>query len=317
MQKRLLLTIGLLFSLCLLQAQEVILKAEISRDSILIGEQLEWKLKVTLDKSLASAFPHIDSLGDNKIEILDMRADTLQQSAANITMQATWLITSFDEGLYTLPKIPFLVRHPNGQVDTLYSESLQLKVNTVAVDTTDFQPFDIKPPIQYPITFREILPYVLNGLLILVIIALLIYMYIRWKQNKPLFFASRPKIPPYAVALRELDKIKAEKLWQNNKVKLYYTKVTDVLRKYLEGQFQVQAMEQTSEEILQSLRELPAVSDELYHKVREMLSLSDLVKFAKYQPDPHENETALIVVSDFVQQTKPMEEESAESAVKN
>jgi len=307
MQKYFILTVALLFTLCPMQAQDVVLKAEISRDSMMIGEQALWSLKATLDKSLASAFPRIDSLGDNRIEILEMSADTLQQSASNITLQASWLITSFDAGIYHLPPIPFLVRRANGQIDTLYSESLTLKVKTVAIDTTDFQPFDIKLPIEYPVTLGEILPYIGFGLLIAAILALAIYMFIRWKQNKPLFFASRPKDPPYIIALRDLDKIKAEKLWQNNKVKLYYTKVTDVLRIYLNAQFQIQAMEQTSEEILQSLQsiELP---DELRNRLREMLSVSDLVKFAKYQPEMHENESALTVVSDFVYHTRPKEE---------
>jgi 3-dehydroquinate dehydratase len=290
-----------------MRAQDVVLKAELSRDSIMIGEQAQWSLKATLDKSLASAFPLIDSLADKRVEILEMRADTLQQSSSNITLQATWFITSFDAGIYHLPQLPFLVRRANGQIDTLYSEALTLKVKTVAIDTTDFQPFDIKLPIEYPITLGEILPYIGFGLLILAILALAIYMFIRWKQNKPLFFAPRPKDPPYVTALRELEKIKAEKLWQNNKVKLYYTKVTDVLRIYLNAQFQIQAMEQTSEEILQSLQsmELP---DELRNRLREMLGVSNLVKFAKYQPEQHENEGALTVVSDFVYHTKPTEE---------
>lgn len=296
-----------MLSLCSLRAQDVVLKAEISRDSIMIGEQALWSLKASLDKSYAMAFPQIDSLGNNMIEILDVRLDTLQQNASNITVQATWLITSFDAGLYTLPQIPFLIRRPNGRIDTLYSESLSLKVNTVAIDTTDFQPFDIKTPIEYPVTLGEILPYVGFGLLIAAIIALGIYMFIRWKQNKPLFFVPKPKDPPYVIALRELGKIKSEKLWQNNKVKLYYTKVTDVLRMYLSGQFQIQAMEQTSEEILQSLQGIE-IPDELRSRLREMFTVSDLVKFAKYLPEMNENEGALTVVNDFVCHTKPPEE---------
>jgi len=311
MQKRLLLTIGLLLSLCPLPAQEVVLKAALSRDSIMIGEQVQWSLKATLDKSLASAFPNIDSLGDKRIEILGAKADTLQQSASNITLQATWLITSFDAGIYTLPQLPFLVRRANGAIDTLYSEPLQLKVKTVPVDTTTFQAFDIKTPMEYPVTLGEILPYIGYGLLIAAIIALAIYMFVRWKQHKPLFFAPKPKDPPYVVALRELEKIKTEKLWQNNKVKLYYTKVTDVLRMYLAEQFQIQAMEQTSEEILQSVQGL-TLPEELRTRLQEMLGVSDLVKFAKYLPEQQENENTLLVVSDFVYHTRPKEENENE-----
>jgi hypothetical protein len=307
MQKRLLLTTGLLLSLCQLLAQDVVLKADISRDSIMIGEQVHWSLKATVDKSLKMAFPRIDSLDDKRIEVLGMRTDTLKQSASNLTVQASWLITSFDAGQYYLPRIPFLILRPNGQMDTLYSEPLQLKVHTVAIDTTNFQPYDIKTPIEYPLTLGEILPYIGLGLLIIAIIALAVYMLMRWKQNKPLFFAPKPKDPPYVVALRDLEKIKTEKLWQNNKVKQYYTKVTEVLRIYLEEQFQIQAMEQTSEEILQSLQNLQ-ISDDLRSSMREMLNVSDLVKFAKYLPEQHENENALTIASDFVYHTRPTEE---------
>jgi hypothetical protein len=290
-----------------LWAQDVVLKAELSRDSIMIGEQALWSLKATLDKSYAMAFPKIDSLADNKIEVLAVKLDTLQQSASNITVQASWLITSFDEGLYFLPQIPFLVRRPNGQLDTLYSESLSLKVQTVAIDTTNFQPYDIKTPIEYPVTLGEILPYIGFGLLIAAIIALAIYIFVRWKQHKPLFFAAKPKDPPHIVALRELEKIKTEKLWQNNKIKLYYTRVTDVLRVYLNGQFHIQAMEQTSEEILQSLQSVE-MPEALRSRLHEMLTVSDLVKFAKYLPEQQENESALTIVNDFVSATKPTEE---------
>jgi hypothetical protein len=157
----------------------------------------------------------------------------------------------------------------------------------------------------------EVLPWALSGLAVLALIAFVIYIIIRRKQHKPIFFKPKPKEPPHIIALRELDKIKSDKLWQNNKVKLYYTRITDVLRVYMEGRYKIQAMEQTSEEILTTLTSMP-VPGELMDKLRELLSVSDLVKFAKYQPMTDDNDKALATAQEFVNHTKEeiTEEES-------
>jgi hypothetical protein len=202
-----------------------------------------------------------------------------------------------------------LLRHRDGKLDTAYFERLSLLVKTVPIDTTSFEPYDIKMPITYPITFMEVLPWAASGLAVLVLIAFVIYIIIRRRQHKPIFFKPKPKEPPHVIALRELDKIKAEKLWQSNKVKQYYTRVTDVLRTYMEERYKMQAMEQTSEEILQALKSIQ-LPDELMDKLRELLSVSDLVKFAKYQPMTDDNEKALGTAHEFVDHTK--EETKAE-----
>jgi hypothetical protein len=285
-------------------AQEPLLSTSFDRDSIMIGEQVQWTLKATIDRSIDAFFPVIDSITDGRIELLkNNRLDTLQTSSNNITVQHTYVITSFDEGVYTLPEIPLLLRHRDGKLDTAYFERLSLLVKTVPIDTTSFEPYDIKMPITYPITFMEVLPWAASGLAVLVLIALVIYIIIRRRQHKPIFFKPKPKEPPHVIALRELDKIKAEKLWQSNKVKQYYTRVTDVLRTYMEERYKMQAMEQTSEEILQALKSIQ-LPDELMDKLRELLSVSDLVKFAKYQPMTDDNEKALDTAHEFVDQTK-------------
>ncbi|MDR0692715.1 MAG: hypothetical protein LBF69_06735 [Prevotellaceae bacterium] len=285
-------------------AQEVVLKASFDRDSIMIGEQVQWTLKATIDRSIDAFFPLIDSITDGRIELLKNNGlDTLQASSNNITVQHTYVITSFDEGLYTLPEIPILLRHHDGKLDTAYFERLSLLVKTLPIDTTSFEPYDIKMPITYPITFMEVLPWALSGLAVLALIAFVIYVIIRRRQHKPIFFKPKPKEPPHITALRELNKIKADKLWQNNKVKLYYTRVTDVLRIYMEERYKIQAMEQTSDEILLTFQSMQ-LPGELMDKLRELLSVSDLVKFAKYQPMTDDNEKALVTAQEFVDYTK-------------
>ena len=285
-------------------AQETLLSASFNRDSIMIGEQVQWTLKATIDRSIDAFFPLIDSITDGRIELLKNKGlDTLQTSSNNITVQHIYVITSFDEGIYTLPEIPLLLRHRDGKLDTAYFERLRLLVKAPVIDTTTFEPYDIKIPITYPITFMEVLPWALSGLAVLALIAFVIYVIIRRRQHKPIFFKPKPKEPPHIIALRELDKIKTDKLWQNNKVKLYYTRVTDVLRIYMEERYKIQAMEQTSDEILLTLQSMQ-LPGELMDKLRELLSVSDLVKFAKYQPMTDDNEKALVTAQEFVDQTK-------------
>jgi len=294
-------------SLAFAQKQDATLSAKFSRDSLMIGEQVEWTLKATVGKSTDVFFPQIDTLGDGQLEILQRKLDTLQETSHDITLQQTYLLTSFDAGRYILPQIPVLLRrHSNGRIDTVYFDRSELLVKTVPIDTTIFKPYDVKSPINYPLTFKEMLPWLLLGLAIIALIAVVVYIIIRRRQHKPLFFAPKPKDPPHVIALRELEKIHAEKLWQNNKVKTYYTRVTDVLRVYIEDRYHTRAMEQTSEEILQALAQL-SIPEHCLPKIRDFLSMSDLVKFAKYLPDAVENESAVTLIAQFITETKETE----------
>jgi hypothetical protein len=285
-------------------AQSEPLQTTIGRDSIMIGEQVEWLFKIEVNDKAQVAFAHFEEPKMGAIEILrELPVDTLSHRKGTRTLRTGFVITSFDSGIYELPEIPVQIVR-NGTVDTLYFKSVTLKVNTVAVDTTAFQPFDVKPPVKYPYTFKEIVwPWGVTALAAAMLLALAIYVILRVAKKKPVFAKDKPKEPPHVTALRELEKIKAEKLWQNNKVKQYYTRVTDVLRVYMEERYRVQAMEQTSDEILQALAAM-TMPDELLHRLRDLLSVSDLVKFAKFQPMTDENEKALATVQEFVDRTK-------------
>jgi hypothetical protein len=263
------------------------------------------------------------------VEVLQSTGpDTLQDTKDNLTVESTLLLTSFDAGIYTFPQIPVLVVSGRNKADTLYFDAVTLKVNTLPVDTiaaflqaddsTKINLLkDIKPPVKYPYTFKEILwPWTVDGILALALIAAIIYVIVRIKKQQPVFGKVKSQEPPHIVALRELEKIKAEKLWQNNKIKLYYTRVTDVLRVYLEQRYSIQAPEQTSDEILQALAQLP-LPEYFLPKLRDFLNVSDLVKFAKYLPATEENESAVTLVAQFVAETKEQNNEPEQREERN
>jgi hypothetical protein len=127
------------------------------------------------------------------------------------------------------------------------------------------------------------------------------------KKNKPLLPTRTSIEPAHVIALRNLDLLKEAKLWQQGQVKQYYTNLTDIIRIYIEQRFEVPAMEQTSDEILASLRKIAIEDESCFAALKEILLLADLVKFAKALPLPNENESNILNAYLFVNHTKEID----------
>ena len=144
------------------------------------------------------------------------------------------------------------------------------------------------------------------ALIALIVIAVRLWR--RWREKRALFIKPAEPDSPYIAALKELENIRKERLWQNNQMKLYYTRITDVLREYIEARFALQAMEKTSAEILTEL--IPAGIDKSdYNSLKELLEVADLVKFAKYIATESENENAIPAAIRFISSTAIKKEE--------
>ena len=118
--------------------------------------------------------------------------------------------------------------------------------------------------------------------------------------------------PAEEVALEKLDLIREAKIWQEGKTKQYHTELTDVIREYIGRRYEVSSTEKTSDETLNALKPLMDGQKELFERLRKMLTLADLVKFAKWNTTPDENESALLTAYDFVRETTPTAEEAKE-----
>jgi len=282
-------------------------KALLDTNKILIGDQVAMRIFVTHSKHIKAQFPAYKDSIIPGIEVLaDFPVDTVKKDGDQIALSKAYLLTSFDTGSYTIPESKILLLHAGANSDTVTTESLQLRVNTVAVDTTKSEFKDIKPPIEAPITFGEIAPWLFGGLGFLALLALIAWFIIRRIQNKPLLSISKPEEPADVMALRLLNNLKQEKLWQNNQVKLYHSKLTEILRMYIDRTLQINALEQTSEETLQSLTSQTHISADDQHLVRTIFTIADLTKFAKFTPSPLENEESMKLAELFVMHTKPI-----------
>lgn len=286
--------------------QNLSYKAVLDTNRILIGDQVAMRIYVTHSSKIQVVFPPYKDSIMHGIEVLsDFPVDTIERKGDQITLSKAYLLTSFDTGAYTIPESKILLLHSGANADTLKTEALLLKVSTVAIDTTKADFKDIKPPIEVPITFSEIAPWLFGGFGFLAILALISWFIIRRLQKKPLLSISKPEEPADVIALRQLNKLKEEKLWQNNQLKLYHSRLTEILRVYIDNTFSINALEQTSEETLQCIASQNLTNTENQAILRTIFTIADLTKFAKFTPSAIENEENLKLAEQFVLKTIP------------
>ena len=289
--------------------------SRLDRDSILIGDQVCWRIPVRIAPGEEFYIENPDEPVAEGLETIEgFAVDTVRQHRKYIDVEGHMTLTAFEAGTYFLPPTIAFIRRTDGSVDTLIYGAPALEVATMPIDTATFQPFDIKRQIRYPLTFGEILPWVLGVL----VFAAVVYLLVRWlryrRENRDFFGRSKESDPPHVVALRDLDKIRGKKLWQNNKQKQFYTEVTDTLRQYVASFYEVPALEQTTSEIFEELKD-KEIEPRLFDKVKELFVLADFVKFAKHSASESENEEAVPTAVRFVNTTyqQRLEKEQAEA----
>jgi len=286
-------------------AQQAKVSASLERDSIWLGDQIKMILVAEYPIGTSLSFPELKDTLANGVEVLSRSArDSSKIGDGMLQMRQSFLITAFDSGPH--PIAPFLFAQRTGlSTDSLRTNSLKLFVKVPNVDLQKGFA-DIKKPYEAPITFKEVAPWILGLILLASIIFLALYAINRRRKNIPLFsMPAKPKLPPHVVALSELDKLKEEQLWQHDKVKDYYTRLTDIVRVYLEERYEVPAMEQTTQEILTEFKgEGSEIKGKLYAGLQKTLETADLVKFAKYTPLADENHFVLVNAYTLVEETK-------------
>lgn len=292
----------------------VVVSAQLDSAQLMIGDQCGLHLQAVAENGEQVQFPVYGEQLIGDVEIVDRTPiDTLSLRDGRKQLSQTLTVTSFKDSLFFIPPVVFTVGE-----DTFYSEPLTLNViQPFEVDTTQNAITDIKPVYKAPIWWWGIFRWVLLALG-LAGIAIGIFYLVRYMKKRKASVGeeeSAPELlrPAEEVALEKLDKIKEEKLWQQGRVKDYHTDLTDTIREYIARRFSISSQEQTSSEILSDMQPILKDEKELYASLKRMLSLADLVKFAKWNPLPDENEQALRSAYEFVNATTPQEETNQES----
>jgi hypothetical protein len=282
-----------------LKGQQVVVKAELDTNRALIGDQLKLQLSVDKPENLRVDFPAIKDTLTKSIEILNAgKIDTSQFADGRLKLRQNLLIAAYDTGFLMIPPQGFII-HLNGSTDTLNTLPVYFEIASVPLDSTIR---DIKANYKAPVSFLEIYPYLLAAGVGGLFVWLLVY-YVQKRRRKEQQITDKVTTePPDVIALRELEKLKTEKAWLQRSVKPYYIKLTEILRVYLERRYNIMALEQTTGEILYSLKKKECASADL-NMLAGILNLADLVKFAKVIPDQAENASQVDLAIDFVRNT--------------
>ncbi len=295
------------------------IKASLDSATLEMGRQTRLHLNIVIPadrQGVLTAKP--SSMLTDNVEIVDiLPADTTDLGNQLLEIKQDMIIQSFDSGDYVIPEIVYL-----SGTDTLLSNKLSLRVYPVDVSemTTINPDADVEKGDS---KWWDFLPYIIIdywewilGVLILIIAAITLYIVFRKKTIKLPFKAQAPKLSPYEVAIRELSTLKERNLCATGQEKEYYTRLTDILRIYLQERFGINAMEMTSTQITRALNEneetrLPN------RLMRQILEIADFVKFAKVRPMPEDNVKSFNSAMQFVEDTKPLPPPTAEETDSN
>ena len=308
--KGLIIPIFLLFTIIsATSGQNVNVASSFDSSRIFIGDQIKFIITVDQPSDLRLTLPFFKDTLCKNIEVLSGPVvDTSSNQDGRIKIVEKYLITSFDSGFYQIPPVFAEMKNKDG-LKRFYSDYSQLEVMRIKIAPADTTAkiFDIIKPYRAPVTIGEILPWALLVALLGALVWTAIRFISKLKKSETGAETVIDPDPAHVIAFRELEKLKEEKLWQKGEIKNYYTKLTEILRQYLENRFRVFSLELTTAETLEALVKTGFKKDGSYNQLKTVLTGADLVKFAKYNPEPSENESHFQNSWDFILATKESE----------
>jgi hypothetical protein len=289
---------------------QIAVSASIDSVQMFIGEQAKLTIQALQPQDHILQFPIFsDSITSNLELVSTLKPDTVLLENSMLQVTNTYIVTSFDSAL---------VYHPGFEIkagDNIYlTNPISIKIVDMPIDTTQQAITDIKDIYQPPIDWMFYLTIAGYTILAILIIALIIYLLNKYLKSRNTN-QSEPQPEPidprkaHEIAYGELEALRQKQLWQSQQFKTYYTELTEILRRYISNRYAIDAMEQTSDDILSEFRRNKELKDKKAEikLLNDVLQLADLVKFAKWQPLPDECERSFHQVTQFIDQTKEVE----------
>ena len=287
-----------------LQGQEIQLAADTNQ--ALIGERINVLLLIKADKSTTIDWPQITDNWQGLEVLAQSPKDTLEESGSFVYRQG-FSLTAFDTGVYKIDSVALVFQRGNLS-DSIYAYPMYLAFKTIKIDSTN-RYYDIKKPMDIEYSYwREIL----TALAFIALFLLAVWWW--YKNRKPV--EQKPEnsvlVPAYITALNQLKELQASEAWLHLPLKSFYIELSTIMRRYLQGELAILAVETTTDEIIESLRS-KTIEQALKTELQDLLQTSDLVKFAKVKPLLEEGERYLKIALEFVEKTKPSDTKLADN----
>jgi hypothetical protein len=270
----------------------------------LIGDFIKLQIIADYPKNYILNVPSFkDSL--NKFEIINEEPAKYDTIENKVTFSKNFILAYYDSAEVYIPSFAFILTNINDTTKKYFnSDSLRLIIHSLEVKA-DQDIKDIKEPIKIPLDILEIVLWVLLALLVLTILFFLVKKFL--KKEKQEIVKPQITLPPHVLALTKLDELEREKLWQNGKVKEYHSRITEIVREYFERRFSFPALELTSSEQIQYLKNYDEAKN-IINTTESFFNNADLVKFAKFNPVPNLNEVMMIQAKEIINLTIPKED---------
>lgn len=310
MTKRFLICIIWVLLLPVAALTQATVQAELSNTQIMIGDQVQLQIRVT-QSGKAKVDIDLNPISEVEgLEIVSETAPVMKEDPGMNYLEKNVMLTSFDSGEYLVPQIPVRLIQDDGQTQTLHTNPIPLTVNTIPVASDSLQLAPIKDIDREEFTFQDSLPFLLGGLGLLLIGFSIWWIFFKKRgEQKSEAVVIRPA---HEVALELLEELESQQMWQKGRLKDYYSVLTHIAREYLENRYKIPALENTTGEILQKLSSFPEIDQGLQNTLRQILTSSDMVKFAKAEPAATFHTEALEKTREFITitQAKPQEAET-------
>ena len=269
----------------------VTVNASVDKKEILIGEQIHLTLdaKVSLGLNVSwfnlDTLPHFEFVEKGKVDSVITQTEKSYHQVI--------IITSFDSGMHSIVPLPLMVDGKN-----FLTDSIPINVTFKPLDPKqDYH--DIKDILDVQNPFAKYIVWIIAAIT-LVSILLVIYFINKKKVEKTVVQEHVSKLTPYEEAIKSLEELKKQQLTKNGQVKLYYSRLNDILRLFVLRKLQIASMIKTNEELIMQLKELN-ISREQFSHLAQALRMSDFVKFAKYLPGENDNEQNFDIIKSSVE----------------
>jgi hypothetical protein len=290
---------------------EAAVSSKVDRLIITVGEIINYEMDVEIPKGYAVAIP---PPGAQLGEFLIRSYEFPQPEIKGERMEHKFLfkITAYTTGELVIPRLPVVIAKDNKPVRMILAEEIRIRVAPVS-SPEDMEIKDVKPPLLAPYNYR---PLLIAGLLVLGLIALGITAAIVVRRlRRPGLEMPAPLPEPEVLAMKELATLESEALLEKGEFDLYYTRLSEILRRYLGLRYGIYALEFTTNEIMDSLK-AKWIEHATFQLVRQFLDECDLVKFAKFQPEPRAQREAMSKSKKIIELTRPAPEPAEpESAI--
>lgn len=295
-----------------LYAQEIKATASTDTTDYLIGDRIKYHLIIDMDKNVYVINPFFrDSL--KNVDVISLSDPTVSETKTGKIIKYEAVLSRFDSSQITIPPIKIEYRvQGDTTLKSVLSNPVTFNVHTLKVSVKE-DIKDIKPPIRL---FNYMFLIYIGIIILLLIIGYFVYKKYLKNKKQPEIKVKEEKILSHQLALRKLDELEREQLWQKGFVKEYHSRITEIIREYFEKQFNLPALELTTTESLELLSKHP-VGRKVLDITSQFLNNADLVKFAKFDPLENVNREMMQQAREIVNQTVLVQKENEVNEVSN